>query len=97
MPSPLPTMCAEATRINVENGAVTGVVLDEDTPLKARAIISNANVPATMKMVTPNTGADKGNTDLQEYLEKLQQFRPSLSSFVVWLGLNQEIKGKIKE
>ena len=87
----------EATQIDVKNGAVTGVVIDEDTQLKARAVISNANVPATMKMATQNRGSDKIGTDLQEYLQKLKQFRPSLSSFVVWLGLSQEIKSKVKE
>jgi all-trans-retinol 13,14-reductase len=88
---------AKATEIVEKNGAVTGVVIDEDTQLKARAVISNANVPATMKMATQNRGSDKLGTNLQEYLQKLKQFRPSLSSFVVWLGLNQEIKGKVKE
>jgi prolycopene isomerase len=88
---------SEATQIHVEDGAVTGVVIDADRNLKARAVISNANVPATMGMITQNFGSKKGNDTLQKYLTKLRQFRPSLSSFVVWLGLNQEIKDKIKE
>ena len=31
-----------------------------------------------------------------EYLKRLEGYRPSLSSFIVWLGLNRPLRGKIK-
>jgi len=31
-----------------------------------------------------------------DYVKKLEGFRPSLSSFIVWLGLNRELRGKTK-
>jgi len=30
-----------------------------------------------------------------DYLKKLEGYRPSMSSFIVWLGLNRDIRGKI--
>ena len=30
------------------------------------------------------------------YVKKLESLRPSISSFIVWLGLNRELKGKVK-
>jgi len=87
----------EATEITIQDGAVTGVVIDGGRNLKARAVISNANVPATMKMATRSTAPQKLSCKVQDYLKKLDGFRPSLSTFIVWLGLNQEIHQKIKE
>jgi prolycopene isomerase len=82
----------KASFITTENGAVSGVTLSDGTHLPAMAVISNASVPTTMQMLGPR--ADR--TDEQhEYLERLASFRPSLSSFCVWLGLNREIRGTV--
>ena len=32
----------------------------------------------------------------QKYRKKLAQYKPSLSTFIVWLGLNRELKGSLK-
>jgi prolycopene isomerase len=32
----------------------------------------------------------------KKYMERLQRLKPSLSSFIVWLGLNCELRGKIQ-
>jgi prolycopene isomerase len=78
--------------ITTENGAVSGVTLSDGTHLPAMAVISNASVPATMEMLGPGAA----RTDEQrEYLERLESYRPALSSFCVWLGLNQEIRGTV--
>lgn len=82
----------KASFITVENGAVSGVTLSDGTHIPAMAVISNASVPATMEML--GAGAAQTN-DQREYLEKLESYRPALSSFVVWLGLNQEIRGTV--
>jgi prolycopene isomerase len=82
----------KASFITLENDAVSGVTLSDGTHIPAMAVISNASVPATMEML----GAGTARTDDQrEYLEKLDAYRPALSSFVVWLGLNQEIRGTV--
>ncbi|MBW1945906.1 MAG: NAD(P)/FAD-dependent oxidoreductase [Deltaproteobacteria bacterium] len=86
----------EAEKILMKDGAITGVTLASGKHLKARAVISNASVPATMKMLSQNTEAAKFNSKAREYLKKLDTYRPSLSTFVVWLGLNQEVYRKVK-
>jgi prolycopene isomerase len=86
----------EAEKIVMKNGAVNGVILADGKHLKARAVISNASVPATMKMLSQNTGSAKFSSKARDYLEKLDTYRPSLSTFIVWLGLNQEVHRKVK-
>jgi all-trans-retinol 13,14-reductase len=78
----------EAVGITEKDGAVTGVKLSDGTLIGARAVISNASVPATIKMLPLNSAP-------RDYLDKLAGYRPSLSTFVVWLGLNQSIRGKV--
>jgi len=88
-------LSTEAVGINVKDGHVCGVRLKDGRTLKARYVISNANVPATMKMISDSSNKGKYNKKVHRYLKKLKGYRPSLSSFVVWLGLNQEITGKV--
>jgi phytoene dehydrogenase-like protein len=57
--------------------------------LIAKAVVSNASVPATIKMLPPNVIP-------AEYLQQLNGYRPSISTFVVWLGLNGNIREKVK-
>ena len=77
-------------RIQVDRGAVRGVELDNGETLPARALVSNASAPVTFREMLP-VGAVSA-----DYLEKLRSYKPSISSFLVWLGVNQELKGKIK-
>ncbi len=82
----------KASFITMESGAVSGVTLSDGRHLEAMAVISNASVPATMEML--GAGVDRSD-DQREYVEKLGSYRPSLSSFIVWLGLNREIRGAV--
>jgi len=80
-----------ARRILVKDGAVTGVELSGGKTLPAQAVVSNASAVTTFKEML-----------LQEilppdYLKKIEEYRPSISTFIVWLGLNQELKGKFKD
>ena len=77
-------------RITLSNGAVQGVVLDGGEILPARAVVSNASVPATFGQMLPTDAVSA------EYRSRLNSYKPSISSFLVWLGVNQELKGKIK-
>jgi prolycopene isomerase len=79
----------EAEGIEIKENAISGVRLVGGNILKAKAVISNASVSKTVQMLP--AGIMQG-----DFLTKLQGYRPSLSSFVVWLGLNCEIRNKIK-
>lgn len=87
---------SEVTDITMKNGSVTGVVLDNGKKLSAKAVISNASVPATMEMLSRNTDSKDLPRKAAKYSQKLKTFRPSLSTFLVWLGLNQEIRDRVK-
>ncbi len=65
---------------------VVGVVDDKGTRHPANAVIANANVPDLFGRMMPE-GSVPG-----DYLKNLDTYQPSLSSFIVWLGLNRELK-----
>ena len=79
-----------AEKILVKERRVTGVVLSDGKTLPARAVVSNASALATFKHMLPKEAVPS------EYVKKLDGFKPSISSFIVWLGLNRELRGKIK-
>ena len=80
-----------AERILVKDGAVTGVGLSGGKTLLARAVVSNASALTTFKKMLPQEILPP------DYLKKIEEYRPSISTFIVWLGLNQELKGKFKD
>ncbi len=78
-----------AAKILVDKGAVKGVELGDSTILPARAVVSNASVPATFGPMIPKDAVPAA------YLARISSLRASLSSFVVWLGLNRDIRDRI--
>ena len=78
-----------AEQILLKNGSVAGVRVAGGEIIPARAVVSNANPLATIRDMLPK------DTVSPEYLKDLEGYRPSLSTFIVWLGLNQEIRGRI--
>jgi prolycopene isomerase len=76
--------------IRLQNGAVAGVVASSGDVIEAKAVVSNASATATLCEMLP------ANALPAAYLQKIQRLRPSLSTFIVWLGLNRELRGKIK-
>lgn len=78
-------------RVLVKDGAVTGVGLSGGKTLPARAVVSNASALTTFKGMLPQEILPP------DYLKKIGEYRPSISTFIVWLGLNQELKGKFKD
>jgi prolycopene isomerase len=86
----------EVIDITLKDGAVTGVVLDNGKKLNAKAVISNASVPTTMDLLSRDTAPEDLPRKATRYSEKLKTYRPSLSTFLVWLGLNQEIGETVK-
>lgn len=86
----------EATGITLKDGAVTSVMLKDGRELEARAVISNASVPTTMQMLAEASARGDYPDDASEYLETLATYRPAISTFIVWLGLNREIGDQIR-
>lgn len=78
-----------AERIQVKGGVVTGVTLSNSRTLPAKTVVSNASALSTFRSMLP------ANAVPAEYLSRLERYRPSISSFVVWLGLNKELRGQI--
>jgi len=77
-------------KILVKDGTVKGVVTSGGKVLPARAAVSNASALTTFNKMLPREAVPA------DYLKKLNGYRPSLSTFIVWLGLNHELRGKIK-
>jgi len=75
-----------AKRIQVKKGRVFGVEDDNGTRHPAKAVIANSNVPDLFGELIPREEVPS------PYLKKLNSYQPSLSSFIVWLGLNRELK-----
>jgi len=76
-------------QILMKNGRVAGVITSDGQAYPSKIVISNASAPDTFgKFLRTNPIA-------QEYLIKLSRFQPSISSFIVWLGLKRELRGKI--
>ena len=76
--------------IKAKDGAVQGVEVEGGEMIPARAVVSNASALTTFQKLL---SADETPGD---YVTALKGYKPSISSFVVWLGLNQELRGKIK-
>lgn len=67
-------------KIRVKNGRVKHVLAGGDE-IPARAVVSNTSALSVFKeMIQP--------ADVPEsYIRKLASYRPSISCFIVWLGL----------
>lgn len=71
--------------ILVEDGSVTGVRTESGRYHNAVAVVSNASAITTFQNMLP-AGAVPAS-----YLSQLKSYRPSISTFQVWLGLNQPV------
>lgn len=78
-----------AEEILVADGAVTGVRLSDDRVLPAAAVVSNASAITTLTKLLPEGALPP------EYRERISLYRPSISTFIVWLGLNTELRGEV--
>jgi len=77
-----------AEGIVTEGQKITGVRLSDGRTIAACAVVSNASVPATVRMLPADVLPG-------DYLARLKSYRPSLSCFQVWLGLKGDIREKI--
>jgi phytoene dehydrogenase-like protein len=70
--------------ITMKNGRASGVRTASGKVFEARAVVSNAAAPVTFGMLP------KGVVP-KDYAAKLAGFNPSVSSVIVWLGLNGDV------
>lgn len=76
-------------KIMTADNRVTAVRTEDGTTYPARFVVSNANAPDTFgKLLSDNPAARK-------YMRKIAKYKPSISSFLVWLGLNRELGGQM--
>lgn len=80
---------SRAEEILVADGAVTGVRLADGRVLPASNVVSNASAITTLTKMLPHGALPP------EYRDRISNHRPSISSFIVWLGLDTELRGKV--
>jgi prolycopene isomerase len=80
----------EVKEIIVDSGRAVGVKT-EDNAFYGKAVVSNASVPQTFGRLLPESEVPS------KYMEDITQYRPSISHFNVWLGLNQDISYDINQ
>jgi all-trans-retinol 13,14-reductase len=78
-------------KILTKDGAAYGVMTADKREYKGRVVVSNANAWDTFHGMLEPT-ADLAN--LNDYLARMDRFTPSLSSFIVFLGLKRDLVGK---
>jgi phytoene dehydrogenase-like protein len=76
-------------QILLTKDTVSGARLQGGEILPARAVISGASGPSTFHRLLPR------NAVSEKYQKKLDGLRPSISSFVVWLGLSRDVRGRL--
>jgi prolycopene isomerase len=79
-----------ARNIRVKGGVVEGVELRDGRVLPAVTVVSNASALTTFKKMLPPGSVPA------DYLRKLDGYSTSISSFIVWLGLNKDVRGITK-
>ncbi len=78
-------------KILTKGNSVSGVQTEDGETYPAKIVVSNANAPDTFgKFLSHNSEAKK-------YMEKLSAYKPSISSFIVWLGLKGDLRGKVRD
>ena len=76
---------ARATRIGVEDGAVTGVELENGTFVKAPTVISNADARRTFEEMLGEDQVPEG------FMKRLRRMKPSLSAFVLFIATEMDL------
>jgi prolycopene isomerase len=72
----------------VENGRAAGVRVAGGREYRAATVVCNASVPKLFSELLP------ASARAAKEVAKLDSFEPSPSSFIVWLGLNQDITAR---
>jgi all-trans-retinol 13,14-reductase len=79
----------KVSEILTKDHSAYGVKSDDGREFLGKVVVSNANAYDTIHTML------KEDDTLKEYIGKMNQFRVSLSSFQVFLGLKQDLVGKL--
>jgi phytoene dehydrogenase-like protein len=80
-----------AQRVQVENGKAVGIQTADGKTLRSRMVAANCSALRLFNdMVAPEHVP-------KEYRDQIHSFKPSISSFQVWLALNKDITAKVKD
>jgi all-trans-retinol 13,14-reductase len=79
----------EVDKVLVDDQAATGVQTKDGKRYTARVVISNANAYDTFQKMVP-----RGDY-LKEYLGRMDYYSVSLSSFQIFLGLKEDLVGRV--
>ncbi len=85
----------EVEEILMKDGAAAGVKLKGGEIVEAKAVISNASIPATLGMISAPKPAEKYSSGAAKFVMKMSSMKPAISSFMVWLGLNREVHREV--
>jgi prolycopene isomerase len=79
-----------AEKIVLEDGKVSGVTLPGGKVVPARVVVNNGSAPTMFSNMLP------AGVLPPEYSKRIDGYRPSMSMFIVWLGLNRELREKFR-
>ena len=76
-------------KVALKGRAVSGVTLSDGRALPARSVVCNGSALTLFEQMLPDKSVP------EEYLKKLNAYHPSISCFLVWLGLNRSIVDRV--
>jgi prolycopene isomerase len=79
----------EVARILMENGRAVGIVTSKGESVKAASVVVNGSPLHFL------SSPESGNGGRKAFREAVTSYRPSMSSFLVWLGLNRDITREV--
>jgi prolycopene isomerase len=81
----------EVKEVLVDGGAVKGVKTSYGTTVKCRAVVANCSAVELFTRMIPSEKVP------EDFRTRLSSLKPSISTFVVWLGLNKDITDRFKD
>lgn len=78
-------------KVFVQDGRATGVLTSDGETISARAVVTNGSaVTLFNEMIDPHVLPP-------DYRQRITSFKPSMSTFIVWLALNKDITATIAD
>ena len=84
-------LSTRVTSILVEDGRAAGVGTADGREFRSRAVVAGASAPQVFGTLLPPGAAP------QKEVARLDALSPSPGSFIVWLGLDRDITGQVRE
>ncbi len=78
-----------AEKVTLKKGVVSGVALSDGRVLPARAVVCNGSALTLFEQMLPHESVPGA------YHGRLKSYRPSISCFLVWLGLNRSVTDSV--